>query len=158
MLVGVGKLSVFNFKWQVYPKVGFLPINLFRFFIVIVDIFSPFPILNESNDPVHEKRCGFLITCLITQSGQIELTFSLSADSFIYSICRFVSRRGYTRGNKSDRGRCFFGAIKNPNEFITIPNSTDIAFFHSVTEDFKYSVICSKTLTDEIRLTVFAQV
>ena len=112
MLVGVGKLSVFNFKWQVYPKVGFLPINLFRFFIVIVDIFSPFPILNESNDPVHEKRCGFLITCLITQSGQIELTFSLSADSFIYSNCRFVSRRGYTRGNKSDRGRCFLVLLK----------------------------------------------
>ena len=146
-------------------------------------IFGPFPVFNKSTDPVHQKRYGLLITCLITRAVHVELTYSLSADSFINSFRRLVSRRGCPRSIKSDRATNLVGANKSLNEAIKVLNSSDIANFFAVKEihwefnpasaphfggvwerliwsfkDSMYSVIGSKMLTEEILLTVFAEV
>ena len=87
-----------------------------------LDIFGPFPVFNKSTDTVHQKRYGLLITCLITRAVHVKLTYSLSADSFINSFRRFVSRRGCPRSIKSDRATNFVGANKSLNEAIKVLN------------------------------------
>ena len=94
-----------------------------------LDIFGPYPVFKKSMDPVHQKRSGLLITCLITRAVHEELTYSLPADSFINSFRRFVSRRGCPGSIKSDRATNCVGANKSLNEAIKVLISTDIANF-----------------------------
>ena len=94
-----------------------------------LDSFGPYPVFKKSMDPVHQKRSGLLITCLITRAVHEELTYSLPADSFINSFRRFVSRRGCPGSIKSDRATNCVGANKSLNEAIKVLISTDIANF-----------------------------
>ena len=122
------------------PRMADLPLcrfptyKPFPFLHCRLDIFGPFPVFNKSTDPVHQKRYGLLITCLITRAVHVELTYSLSADSFTNSFRHFVSRRGWPRSIKSYRATNFVGAKKSLNEAIKVLNSTDIANFFAVKE------------------------
>src|SRR5207237_821497 len=57
-----------------------------------------------------EKRYGALFTCLVTRAIHLELAGSLSTDSFIMSLRRFISRRGAPAHIHSDNGTNFVGA------------------------------------------------
>ena len=75
-----------DLPWCRFPAYTISP-----FLHCCLDIFSPFPVFNKSNGPVHEKGYGFLINCLITRSVQVELTYSMSVDSSMHRFLRFVS-------------------------------------------------------------------
>ena len=56
------------------------------------------------------KRYGTLFTCLSSRAVHIEKSNSLSTDSFILCLRRFIGRRGNVRLIRSDNGSNFVGA------------------------------------------------
>ena len=56
------------------------------------------------------KRYGVLFTCLTIRAVHIELAHSLTTDSFINALRRFMSRRGNVKEMRSDNGTNFVGA------------------------------------------------
>ena len=59
-----------------------------------------------------EKRYGVLFTCLTTCAVHLELASSLTTDSCILAIRRFISRRGHPRKMLSDNGTNLRGSDK----------------------------------------------
>ena len=57
-----------------------------------------------------EKRYGALFRCLVTREVHLEIAGSLSTDSVVMAIRRFVSRRACPRRIFSDNGTNFVGA------------------------------------------------
>lgn len=72
-----------------------------------VDFFGPLKVKNLRKQ---EKRYGCLFTCLVTRGVHLEVAHSLSADSFIMSLRRFITRRGKSTVIHSDNGTNFVGA------------------------------------------------
>ena len=56
------------------------------------------------------KRCGALYTCLSSRAIHIEVAYSLSTDSFIMTLRRFVGGKGNLRMIRSGNGSNLFGA------------------------------------------------
>lgn len=67
----------------------------------------------------HEKRYVALYTCLTTRAIHLELVHSLSADSAMMSLRRFVARRGAPDTLFSDNGTAFVGANRILKEFYS---------------------------------------
>ncbi|GBP28587.1 hypothetical protein EVAR_85786_1 [Eumeta japonica] len=74
-----------------------------------VDYFGPMSVTIGRR---HEKRYGALFTCLTTSAVHIELAESLSSDSMILALRRFIARRGTPRVMYSDNGTNFVGVNK----------------------------------------------
>jgi hypothetical protein len=72
-----------------------------------VDYFGPW-IIKERRKEL--KRYGVLFTCLASRAVHLEIAHSLSTDSFINALRRFVCRRGPVRQLRSDQGTNFIGA------------------------------------------------
>ena len=72
-----------------------------------VDLFGPFVVKVGRR---REKRYGVIFTCLAVRAVHIEVTNSLSTDSFINALRRFISRRGPVRTMRSDNGTNLVGA------------------------------------------------
>ena len=72
-----------------------------------VDLFGPWYIKEGRKEL---KRYGVLFTCLACRAVHVETTNSLSTDSFINCLRRFLSIRGPIRTLRSDRGTNFVGA------------------------------------------------
>ena len=72
-----------------------------------VDFFGPLKVKHLRKQ---EKRYGCLFTCLVTRGVHLEVTHSLSTDSFIMSLRRFIARRGKPTVIFSDNGTNFVGA------------------------------------------------
>jgi hypothetical protein len=72
-----------------------------------VDYFGPW-IIKEKRKEL--KRYGVLFTCLTSRAVHLEISNSLSTDSFINALRRFVCRRGQARQLRSDQGTNFVGA------------------------------------------------
>ena len=66
-----------------------------------VDLFGSF-LVKDGRKEV--KRYGALYTCLSSRAIHIEVVYSLSTDSFIMSLRRFVGRRGNVKMIRSDSG------------------------------------------------------
>lgn len=79
------------------------------FATVGVDYIGPFTVLN--NNKV-EKLYICLFTCLVCRAIHLEVAQSLSAESCIAAIRRFVARRGLPQYILSDNGTNFIGARK----------------------------------------------
>ena len=71
------------------------------FTYVGVDCFGP---LEVKQGRPHLRRYGFLFTCLTMRALHIEILHSLSADSTINTIRRFISVRGCPKEIRSDNG------------------------------------------------------
>ena len=71
------------------------------------DLFVSFLVGDGQNEV---KRYCALCTCLSRRVIQIEVVYSLSTDSFIMSLRRFVGRRGNVRMIRSDNGLNHVGA------------------------------------------------
>ncbi|XP_052752379.1 uncharacterized protein LOC128200994 [Galleria mellonella] len=67
----------------------------------------------------HEKRYIALFTCLSSRAIHLEVVHSLSADSAIMSLRRFIARRGTLTTIFSDNGTAFIGANRILKEFYT---------------------------------------
>ena len=80
-----------------------------------VDFFGP---LRVKHLRKQEKRCGCLFTCLVTRAVHLEVAFSLSTDSFIMCLRRFIARRGKPTVIYSDNGTNFLGANRELRECI----------------------------------------
>lgn len=78
------------------------------FQLVGVDYFGPFIVKHGRKQ---EKRFGCLFTCLQTRGVHLELSHTLSTDSFVMALMRFVSRRGAPAEIFSDNGSNFVGAV-----------------------------------------------
>ena len=80
-----------------------------------VDLFGPWYIKEGRKEL---KRYGVLFTCMATRAIHIETAVSLSSDSFINAVRRFISIRGPIRQLRSDRGTNFIGAESELKEAL----------------------------------------
>ena len=80
-----------------------------------VDLFGPL-LVKKGRSMV--KRYGVLFTCLTTRAVHIEVAHTLSTDSFINALRRFVSRRGQAEEIRSDNGTNLVGAERELREEI----------------------------------------
>ena len=72
-----------------------------------MDYFGPFTVKRARSDV---KRYGCIFTCLAIRAIHIEVAHSLSTDSFISAMERFMARRGEPKEVFSDNGTNFVGA------------------------------------------------
>ena len=61
---------------------------------------------------IEHKRYGCLFTCMQTRSVHIEILHSLTTDSFILALMRFIIRRSSPEMMLSDNGSDFIGVEK----------------------------------------------
>lgn len=79
-----------------------------------VDYFGPITITIGRR---HEKRYVALFTCLTCRAVHLEIVHSLSSDSAIMALRRFIARRGVPNTIFSDNGTAFVGANRILKEF-----------------------------------------
>ena len=72
-----------------------------------IDFFGPFFVKRGRGQ---EKRYGVVFTCLVSRAVHIEVADSLSTDSFLCSLRRFLARRGNVKRIRTDRGTNFIGS------------------------------------------------
>ena len=72
-----------------------------------IDYFGPL-LVQEGRSTV--KRWGCLFTCMRTRAVYIEIVHSLSTDSFMMALIRFIARRGCPKEIFCDNGSNFVGA------------------------------------------------
>ncbi|KAL0832560.1 hypothetical protein ABMA28_000762 [Loxostege sticticalis] len=102
-----------------------------------IDYFGPMEVTIGRR---REKRWGVVLTCLTTRAIHLELAASLSADSAILALRRFIARRGQPEVIYSDRGTNFVGANRE------LQNALKEMDFHkfedaAVTRGIKWSFI-----------------
>ncbi|XP_058128695.1 uncharacterized protein LOC131292964 [Anopheles ziemanni] len=96
------------------PLMGNLPeqrvaVNQRPFSYCGVDYFGPITVAVGRR---REKRWGVLFTCMTVRAVHIELAHSLSTESCLMAIRRFVAERGYPTEFLSDCGTNFVGAAR----------------------------------------------
>jgi hypothetical protein len=78
------------------------------FTYVATDCFGPFYIQERRKEL---KRYGMIITCLTSRAIHIETVPSMTTDSFLNALRRFISIRGPIRSLRCDQGTNFMGGI-----------------------------------------------
>lgn len=91
-----------------------------------VDYFGPFYIREGGKEL---KRYGAIFTCLKCRAIHIETAVSLTTDSFINALRRFISIGGPIRDLRSDRGTNFIGAKRELAEVVSEMNEDQIRQF-----------------------------
>ncbi|XP_004536790.1 uncharacterized protein LOC101453778 [Ceratitis capitata] len=96
------------------PEMGKLPMERLATFChpfayTGVDYFGPFDVTVGRK---HEKRWGVVFTCMTIRAVHIEISPSLSTDSFLLVLKLFISRRGVPKRILSDNGTNFRGASR----------------------------------------------
>ena len=72
-----------------------------------IDMFEPFTVKDSRKE---KKRYGAFFTCLSSRAVHIEVSHSMTTDSFIMCLRRFFGHRGYVRVIRTDNGTNFVGA------------------------------------------------
>lgn len=85
-----------------------------------LDFFGPF---NTVIGRRTEKRYGLLVTCFSTRAVHLELVYSLSSDSFLMALRRFIADRGHPGTIFSDNGTNLVAGEKELREGIANLNS-----------------------------------
>ncbi|XP_060801075.1 uncharacterized protein LOC106136136 [Amyelois transitella] len=81
-----------------------------------IDYFGPITVTIGRR---HEKRYVALLTCLTCRAIHLEIVHSLSSDSAIMALRRFIARRGVPHTIFSDNGTAFVGANRILQEFYS---------------------------------------
>ena len=103
-----------------------LDMNHAPFFHTGVDCFGVFSV-KQGRSLV--KRYGCIFTCMTVRAAHLEVLHTLSTDSFISALRRFVARRGNVGHIYSDNGTNFVGAEKVLKESIRKWNQRQISEF-----------------------------
>ena len=96
------------------------------FSYVGIDCFGPIEVKQGRS---HVKRYGCLFTCLTVRAVHVEILHSLSADSMINALRRFISMRGCPKEIRSDNGTNFTKADKELREAVQLWNNQRISNF-----------------------------
>ncbi|XP_074029501.1 uncharacterized protein [Leptinotarsa decemlineata] len=96
------------------------------FMITGMDYFGPMTVTIGRRK---EKRYGVIFTCMSTRAIHLELASSLTTDSAIMSIRRFICRRGNPSEIHSDNGSNLCGAEKEMKQAIKELDSNRIQQF-----------------------------
>ena len=88
-----------------------------------VDLFGP---SYTKRGRTQVKVYGVIFTCLSSRAVHLEVADSLSTDSFINALRRFVARRGQVRIIRSDRGTNFVGTERELREVINEWNEKQV--------------------------------
>lgn len=88
-----------------------------------VDYFGPMMVKRGRS---LEKQWGCLFTCLTSRAVHLELAGSLSTDTFILALRRFIARRGTPKCIVSDNGTNFVGASTELKECLKSWNQEQI--------------------------------
>ena len=92
-----------------------------------VDLFGPF---YTRRGRAQTKRYGVIFTCLAMRAVHIEVAESLSTDSFICALRRFIARRGsHVRIIRSDNGTNFVGADRELKREVDMLMESDSKIF-----------------------------
>ena len=89
------------------------------FIYCAVDMSRPFKIKVKRSEV---KRYGAMFTCLARRAVHIEVSNSITTDSFIQALRRLIARRGNVRQIGSDNGQHLVGAEQ---ELIHAVNEID---------------------------------
>ena len=96
------------------------------FSFVGVDCFGPLLVKRGRGTA---KRYGVLFTCLTIRAVHIEVAHSLTSDSFIHALRRFISRRGNVKEMRSDNGTNFVGAERELRAELSRWNQSQVHNF-----------------------------
>lgn len=96
------------------PVERILP-DLPQFTNVGVDYFGPIEI---KRDRILVKRYGVVFTCMTSRAVHLEVAHSLTTDSCIHAIRRFVCGRGQVSNLRSDNGTNFVGTERELREAL----------------------------------------
>lgn len=96
------------------------------FTYVGVDLFGPFVVKERRSEL---KRYGVMFTCLSCRGVHLECVNSLTTDSFILALRRFIARRGNVRVIRSDNGTNFVGAKRELQSEFKKMDHTKISDF-----------------------------
>lgn len=102
-----------------------------------IDYFGPLYVAVKRS---REKRWVILITCLTTRAVHLEIAHSLSTDSCILGLRRFMNRRGTPRQIYSDNATNFKSASKELKAAMEKVNGKLVAL-HFTTSDTEWSFI-----------------
>ena len=91
-----------------------------------MDVFGPF-IVKERRSEL--KRYGVIFTCLTTQAVHLEMAYSLSTDSFIQTLRKFIAIRGSIRLLRCDNGTNFVGANRELARCVDAIQSPELKSF-----------------------------
>ena len=91
-----------------------------------VDYFGPWYI-HEGRKEL--KRWGVIFTCLCCRAVHIETAVSMTTDSFVNALRRFIALRGSVRVLRSDRGTNFIGAERELAEAVSEMDDKQIEQF-----------------------------
>lgn len=91
-----------------------------------VDYFGPWYIKEGRKEM---KRYGVIFTCLCCRAVHLETAISLTTDSFINALRRFLTTRGPVRELRSDRGTNFVGAERELADAVSEMNDDQIQQF-----------------------------
>lgn len=103
-----------------------IDINEPPFTNVGLDYFGPFLVKRGRSEV---KRYGVVFTCLTVRAVHIEISESLSTDSFLMALRRFLSRRGAVKMFRSDNGTNFVGGVNELKRCIESWNKEQIHDF-----------------------------
>ena len=94
-----------------------LPRGVRAFSCTGVDYFGPILVKVGRK---HAKRYGCLFTCMVYRAVHLEMAYSLTANSFLQVLFRFVHRREPVREMHSDRGTNFLLAERELREGVRV--------------------------------------
>ena len=89
-----------------------------------VDYFGPVDVTVGRR---REKRYGVIFTCLTVRAVPLEIASSLTTDSCILAVRRFIARRGYPVSILSDNGTNFHGAQRELAEALQAIDHQQVA-------------------------------
>ena len=113
-----------NRSWRIYRMLECK--SLPPFFHTGVDCFGP---LFVKQGRSHMKRYDWIFSCMMTRAVHLEVLHSLSCDSFISALRRFITRRSSIGHLHSDNGTNFVGGNKVINEAIRQWNQRQVSSF-----------------------------
>lgn len=88
------------------------------------DCFGPFYTRKASSQV---KHYGVIFTCLTIRAVHVDIAGSLSTDSFINALRRFIARRGQVKFLYCDRGLNFVGEDRELKEGVREWNQSPIS-------------------------------
>ncbi|KAJ0175356.1 hypothetical protein K1T71_009497 [Dendrolimus kikuchii] len=108
---------------NIQPQMGNLPRerleSVYPFYRCGLDYGGPLLILNRKGRGAKLEKCYIcLFVCFSTRAIHLDLVTSLSSESYILALKRFISRRGKPAEIFSDNGRTFVGALKQFSKFL----------------------------------------